>query len=137
MDDDSGPGNGRDISRSTAEVIDSHLVHRRDGRLGEDLGDNYTEDVVVLSHLGHFQGRDAMAKLAALLAEQLKDAEFFYDMVLVDGPYAFLQWRAVAQDMHVSNGADSFVVRDGRICMQTISYALSTKPSAPDGPIGD
>lgn len=122
--------------RSAREVIADHLRNRRAGRVLADLEQNYTEDVVVLSHLGHFRGRDAVRTLASLLDEQLRDTQFFYDTVLVDDPYAFLQWGAHARDMHVSDGADSFVVRDGKICMQTIFYTLSTNPGALNAPAG-
>ena len=118
--------------RTTHEVMAAHLENRRDGRVLADLEDNYTDDVVVMSHLGHFRGRHAVEALATLLDEQLKDVDFFYNSVFVDGSYAFLQWSAHGQDLHVSDGADSFVVRDGRICMQTIYYSLSTNPGAPN-----
>lgn len=47
-------------------------------------------------------------------------------MVLFDGEFAFVLWAAEAQDLHVSDGADSFCVRSGRIAAQTIYYSLST-----------
>lgn len=117
--------------RSTKQVIADHLAKRRDGDVDGDLDDNYADDVVVLSHLGHFRGRDQVRTLAALLDQQLEDAVFHYDTVLVDGDYAFLHWSAQARDLHVSDGADSFVVRGGRIAMQTIYYSISTNPGAP------
>lgn len=113
-----------------------HLLNRREGRLLLDLEDNYADDVVVMSHLGHFRGREAVEALGTLLQEQLKDADFFYDTTFVDGEFAFLQWSAHARDLHVSDGADSFVVRDGRIVLQTIYYSLSTNPGAENAPTG-
>lgn len=62
--------------------------------------------------------------------EQLRGAEFFYNRMLIDGSYAFLQWRAVARDMHIPDGADSYVITDGRIQLQTISYTVTSKPMA-------
>ena len=123
--------------RTTNEVIAEHLRNRRAGRLMTDLEVNYTEDVVVMSHLGHFQGREAVDALATLLQQQLKDADFFYNTAFVDSEFAFLQWTAHGKDLHVSDGADSFVVRDGRICMQTIYYSLSTNPEAENAPAGN
>jgi len=112
--------------RSTEEVLQDHLRLRREGRTDEDLERNYDDDVVVLSHLGQFRGIDGMSTLAALLAEQLKDARYHYDMVLVDGEFGFLRWTAEAADFTVSDGADSYCVRDGRIVAQTLAYSLSS-----------
>jgi hypothetical protein len=123
--------------RSPQEVIEDHLRNRRAGRTFDDLDRNYAADVVILSHLGHFRAHDAVETLAALLDEQLKDAEFFYDTVLVDGPYGFLKWSAIARDMHISDGGDSFVVHDGKIRLHTIYYSLATRASAPNAPDAD
>lgn len=112
--------------RSTIDVINSHLELRRRGQLAEDLEQNYSDDIVVLSHLGQFRGLEGMKTVAHLLAEQLKDAVFRYRMVLFDREYAFLQWTAEASDLHVSHGADSFCVREGRIVLQTIYYSIAT-----------
>lgn len=120
--------------RTSHQIMRDHLNNRRAGRLLADLDHNYADDIVVMSHLGHFQGRQAVETLARLLDEQLKRVEFFYESIFVDGPYAFLKWSAYGKDLHVSDGADSFVIRDGRICMQTIYYSLSTNPDARNTP---
>lgn len=43
---------------------------------------------------------------------------------LTSGDYAFLEWRGQSADIHVEDGADSFVIRDGRIVMQSIHYMV-------------
>jgi hypothetical protein len=45
-----------------------------------------------------------------------------------------VQWSANAKDMYVSDGADSFVVEDGRIRLQTIYYSVGTEPGAVNAP---
>jgi hypothetical protein len=116
---------GGRMPRGTSEVINDHLRLRRAGRAAEDLERNYAEDVVVLSHIGQFRGLDAMRLLAGLLDEQFVDARYHYEMVLFDGEFAFLRWRAEAQDLH-GDGADTFCVRDGRIVAQSIYYSVAT-----------
>jgi hypothetical protein len=44
---------------------------------------------------------------------------------LVQGEHAFLVWKAWSQRFRVEDGADSFVIRDGRTVGQTIFYRLS------------
>lgn len=112
--------------RTTMDVVNDHLELRRSGRTADDLERNYADDVIVLSHLGQFRGLDSMRIVARLLDEQLVGARFDYEMVLADEDFAFVRWSAEAQDFHISDGVDSFCVRDGRIVAQTIYYSLST-----------
>ena len=43
---------------------------------------------------------------------------------LIDGEFAFLEWRAKNHSVEVTEGADSFVVRDGKIVFQSIHYKV-------------
>lgn len=40
------------------------------------------------------------------------------------GDLAFLVWRADSDRFRIERGADTFLIRDGRIVMQTIHYHL-------------
>jgi hypothetical protein len=44
---------------------------------------------------------------------------------LVEGEHAFLVWKARSERFEVEDGADSLVIRGGRIIAQTIFYRLS------------
>jgi hypothetical protein len=95
------------------------------GELEADLARNYADDVVVLCELGALKGRPAIRKSARRLGLQLPDAEFQFPTKLVRGEHAFLVWKARSQLFEVEDGADSFVIRGGRIVVQTIFYRLS------------
>ena len=87
--------------------------------------ENYADDVVVLCELGAPRGRDAIRRSARHLGLQLPDAELQFPTKLVEGEHAFLVWKARSQRFEVDDGADSFVIRGGRILAQTIFYRLS------------
>jgi hypothetical protein len=55
----------------------------------------------------------------------LPGAEFEFPTKLVRGEYAFLVWKARSKEYEVDHGADSFVIRAGRIALQTIFYRPS------------
>lgn len=42
----------------------------------------------------------------------------------VEGRFAFIGWRAREPGRSVEDGADSFVIEDGRIVFQSIHYSL-------------
>ena len=53
------------MPRSTREVIESHLQRRLDGNVDEDLRQNYSEDVLLLSAEGVHSGHTPYEQLPA------------------------------------------------------------------------
>jgi hypothetical protein len=117
-----------DAGRGAGEVFRNHLALRLAGCTAEDIRTNYAEDVVLLCFDGAFRGRKAVRESAKRLASQLPNARFELTSEIVEGPYAFLLWRATADGCDAVDGADSFVIRGGRIVMQSVYYRL--EPSA-------
>ena len=72
-------------------------------------------------------GREALRVSAARLKEQLPDAEFNYRVKQVKGAYALLIWSATSPRFDAFEGADSFVIRDGKIVFQSIHYGLKPR----------
>lgn len=120
--------------RSTHDVIDDHLERRKQGDLEGDLRDNYADDVVMLSWgEGAQRGKDAVRRLAGVLNSYLPEGDYQYHQVLVEGAYAMLQWTGRSRSTQVHDGADSYVVVDGRIVAQTIHYAARDRERTRDG----
>ncbi|MGX1933798.1 nuclear transport factor 2 family protein [Microbacterium resistens] len=117
--------------RTTTDVIHDHLRRRLDGDLDGDI-ENYGEDVVQLTGSGIYRGRSGIRDCAAELQRLVGSATFTYRQTLVDGPYAFLEWTAESDEITVGDGADGFVVHDGRIVLQTIHYTPRRAESADD-----
>jgi hypothetical protein len=59
-----------------------------------------------------------------LLREQLPCTAYEYRTRLVEGEIAFLEWAARCPTSRVEDGADSFLIRGGRIVAQTIHYTV-------------
>jgi hypothetical protein len=122
-------GNDRALeNRTPTEVLEDHLALAAAGDWETDIERNVADDIVVLTGFGVFEGRDQVRLLAELLDAQLPNARFEYTAVVVRGDVGFLEWRADADGARVRDGADSFVIRDGRIVAQTIHYTV-----LPDG----
>ena len=111
-------------SRSPREVLHDHLTLATAGDWQTDLERNFDDDIVVLTGFGVFNGRDQVRILAELLSAQLPGASFDYTTVVVHGEMAFLEWTANGPTTQVRDGADSFLIRDGRIVAQTIHYTV-------------
>jgi hypothetical protein len=111
-------------SRSTIEVLEDHLERRRRGDIDGDLERNYARDVVLLCEHGVFKGHAAIRNSAKALIDQLPDACYQFPLKQIHGEHALLHWNARSSKARVDFGVDVFVVRDGRIVLQTVSYLL-------------
>ncbi len=106
------------MGRSTKQVFEDHLRQRRRGNLEEDIARNYADDVVLLTARGIFRGKAGLRRCCRLLHRELPCVRYEYRLKLVEGPVAFSEWTARC------DGADSFLIRNGRIVAQTIHYTV-------------
>jgi len=114
--------------RSSAEVFDDHLgrADRRD--VDGDLAANFAPDCVILTTYGRFDGHAGARAAYALLTRQLPEARYRYTQRAVHGAIAFLEWTAAGRGGRIRDGADSFLVRNGRIEVMTIHYTVEPDP---------
>ena len=123
-----------DLSTRTAqEVLDDHL--KLDEHFGveedwrriveEDIRRNVSEDIVILINRGTFRGHDGVRELARMLGEELPEHRSFeYTYRAVEGRMAFLEWAYEDASVRVRDGADSYLIEDGKIVAQTIHYTV-------------
>ncbi|MCX2948868.1 nuclear transport factor 2 family protein [Lentzea sp. NEAU-D7] len=111
--------------RSTRDVLEDHLEQRRAGRLQADLDRNYAANVVTLSAEGVHHGHDAIRSLAAILRGYLPDGAYNYRSLLVHGEVGMLEWsgRCSPDSTRIHDGVDTYLVKNGRIAVQTIHYS--------------
>jgi hypothetical protein len=89
-----------------------------------DLEHNYAGDVVLLCEHGVLKGHAAIRDSAKALADQLPDALYEFPLKQIHGEHVLLQWSARSVNARVDLGVDTFVIRDGRIVLQTVFYQL-------------
>lgn len=125
--DDECPSLAPHACRSAQEVFDSHLQLARQGRVEDDLALNYAPDCLVLTGEGAARGHDALRRLAARLQDELPARDYAYVTRVCEEDTAFLEWTAEDARTRVRDGADTFVIRSGRIVAQTIHYTVEEK----------
>jgi hypothetical protein len=103
------------------------LEKRKAGLVEEDIQENYAPDVVQLTCTGIYRGHKGVREGSCMLKESLPEGKFDYYNVLVDGEMAFLEWKGFSDDNEVKEGADSFLIRGGKIVAQTIHYKVERK----------
>lgn len=111
--------------RSTQEVFDDHLRLRMQSETEQDIERNYADDAIILSGSGITYGLEGIRTTATILEKYMPGGSWEYPVRLVEGDYAFLQWTGrTAEGRVVTDGADSFVIRDGRIVFQSIYFTV-------------
>lgn len=117
-----------DATAQTTQVIfEAHLIHRGDGKIEEDISTIYDANVVLLTSNGVFNGHEGVRQSAKLLSDQLPEMKLTYKTKYISGEIAFLEWTATSYAGEVLDGVDTFLIRDGKIMVQTIHYTISKK----------
>jgi hypothetical protein len=109
-------------ARSPREVLEDHLALRMANELEDDIRRNYDPEVILLSLTAARRGHDGVRQMAAELQRDCAGNDYEYDEVLVNDDVGMLVWSARCPQGTITDGTDSFVVRDGRIAVQTVHY---------------
>ena len=114
--------------RSTKDIVDQHLKAFSERDLEGILSD-YAPDAVFFTQHGPLQGVDAIRPLfQALIAEFAKPgAAFSMKQQIVEGDYAYILWNAETADNVYELGTDTFVVRMGKIVVQSFAGRIVPK----------
>ena len=113
---------------STKDVLDHHLKCFDEGDLKGILSD-YAPGAVLFTPDGPLRGTDAMRPLfEAMIAEFGKPgAAFSMKQQYVEAGYAYILWTAETADNVYELGTDTFVVRDGKIVVQSFTGKVLPK----------
>jgi ketosteroid isomerase-like protein len=112
---------------STQAVLDHHLRCLGTGDLDGLLSD-FAPDAVMFTHMGLHRGMDALKSVFTGLICEFANPSSVSDMKVrtVEGDYAYIVWSADTPNNIYELGSDTFVVRDGKIVMQ--SYVAKPRP---------
>jgi len=110
--------------RTTEEVLRDHLQCRQNRDIEADLSRNYAEDVVLLTMEGVYRGHDGVRANGAELRDYLGSADFAFPVIRTADRFAFIEWRAHHDGKRVCNGAESYVIEDGKSVREMIRYVV-------------
>jgi len=110
----------------TQAVLDHHLAAFGAGD-ADEIATDYTDDSVLITPEGVVNGRAAIrATFEQIFAGVFKPGtyEFAMDITHVGGEAAYIVWHAKCAAVDIVFGTDTFVVRDGKIAVQTFALKL-------------
>jgi ketosteroid isomerase-like protein len=112
----------------TGQVVSHHVKALGAGNLDEIL-DDYVEDSVLVTPNATIKGLDGIrAAFAGFLSGLFKPGtyELTMDTRRVEGEVAYMVWHARCASADIVFGTDTFIVRDGKIVVQT--FAAKVEP---------
>ena len=113
---------------SAKDVVDHHLKSLGEGDLEGILSD-YAPGAVLFTPEGPLRGIDAIRPLfQAMLTEFGKPgAAFSLKQQFTEGDYAYILWTAETADNVYELGTDTFVIREGKIVIQSFAGRIVPK----------
>ncbi|MDO5577363.1 MAG: hypothetical protein Q4F84_09810 [Fibrobacter sp.] len=114
---------------NTISVLESHILFLVSWNIGADIETNYSADCVLVSSYGVFHGWDGLRNAAELFEIQVPEANLLYTRKSWYAEVAFLEWQANSDKTYIDNGADTYVIRNGKIVIQTSHYTVNCRCS--------
>ncbi len=113
---------------STKDILERHLKYFGKLDLNGILSD-YAPDAIMFTANGPFRGVDQIRPLfQSLIAEFKKTGSAFsMKMQSVEGDYGYILWNAETSDNVYEIGTDTFVVRNGKIVVQSFASKITAK----------
>jgi ketosteroid isomerase-like protein len=115
-------------SAMTEKVLDHHLKAFGDRNMTAILED-YTEESVLLTPTGRVQGHEQLQPVfEAFFADFAKPgAVFETKQRIIEGEVAYIVWTAETADNVYELGTDTFIVKDGKIAVQSFAAKVAPK----------
>lgn len=112
----------------TQAVLDHHLAAFGAGD-ADEIAKDYSDASILINQQGVVVGQRAICDtFADIFAGVFAPGtyEFTMDLTFVEGEAAYIVWHARCANVDIVLGSDTFVIRDGKIAVQT--YAVKVEP---------
>ena len=113
---------------STQEILDHHLLCFTGLDLDGIMAD-YAPDAILFTPFGTLKGRDAIHALFQNLFAEFSKPGFAAAMEgqFVEGEYAYILWNAQSADKTYETATDTFVIRGGKIVVQSFAAKITPR----------
>jgi ketosteroid isomerase-like protein len=113
---------------STQRVVEYHIQRFREGDL-EGVLEDFSPEAVVFTPSGTLKGKTEIETLFRNLLEEFGKpaASETVRTAIFEGDYAYLIWSGETGDNNYEFATDTFVVRNGKIVMQSFAAKVTPK----------
>jgi ketosteroid isomerase-like protein len=114
------------MTRTAQEVLAHHSQALAAADLDEIVAD-FADDAVVITPAGAKRGRKGVREAFTQLLTDLPDATWSVKKQINADGVVLLAWSAEAAGSRADDGVDTFVLDNGMIRAQTVSYTLQRR----------
>ena len=114
--------------KTTGNVLQHHLESFGAGDV-DALMEDYTSESIVMTQTDTLVGLDAIRKFLTGLTTSVLPVgcKFEMEKSTVEGEVAFISWKAESETHKFHLGTDTFVIKDGKIAVQTLAAHMDEK----------
>ena len=122
------PAHSQTKDEITQLVLDHHLEAIHDNDLEAVISD-YTDDSMIITPEATLTGLEEIRAffVAILPAFPTEGTTFVLDKTVVEGEIAYIVWHADTPTLEAPFGTDTFIVKEGKISLQTFAAVLNPK----------
>ncbi len=116
-------------SEQTERVLMHHLQAFGEGDV-EAIMEDYTDESVIITPDGPLNGSDEIRPLFEHFFDNVlppDSTSFDMQQQVIHGEVAYILWSAASDSHDVPLGTDTFVIRDGKILVQTFAGQIDAK----------
>lgn len=111
------------MTRSAQEVVEAHLAAVAQGDLAMILKD-YRDDVVIVTPQGVLEGPSGVQAFFTQALTALPGLKLSPKSVVYARDVALLLWTATSTAGSVNDGVDTYVLQDGAIKFETVTFTV-------------
>ena len=117
-----------ETSAETQRVLRHHMLAFDEGKVEAILAD-YAPDAVILTPEGPRRGHDEIIPFIRWALANMFTSTSTFTMIhqAIEGEVAYIVWSAESPYYSIGLGTDTFLVRGGKIVLQTFAAKLDTK----------
>lgn len=113
-----------DTSISPTERVVEHHMLSGNNRNVEEVMRDYADDAILVGPDGVYKGKQAIRKSYEQLVSQGSDSIITADRKVFEGEVGYVAWTMNAGQGPAVHGSDTFIVKNGKIVVQTVTIFL-------------
>lgn len=117
------------MTRTPEQIIDHHAAALAAGDVDAVVSD-YAENARFVTTAGVVAGRASLKETFAGVLDQFPGFTLSVVNLVVDGDTVLLEWTADALGHTITDGVDTFLIRDDLIQLQTARFTVHPKDGA-------
>ena len=113
-----------DASIPSTETIVEHHMQSGNNRNVEEVMRDYADNAILISPDGVYKGKQAIRASYEQLVAQGSESVITADRKIFEGEVGYVAWSMNAGQGPAVHGSDTFIVKNGKIVVQTVTIFL-------------